>query len=152
MAGSSTCLNTAVAAPLEELLWTIAVAVIAMIAGYGLLAFRDPYGIRPLVFGRAETPQGPEYLVASESVVLAGFGFEMVRDVAPGEAIFIDSGGELHARQCAESPVLAPCIFEFVYLARPDSVMDGASVYETRLNMGRYLAEKIRREIGRAHV
>ncbi len=122
-----------------------AYAVVAMIAGYGLLAFRDPYGIRPLVYGRAETPQGPEYLVASESVVLAGFGFDLVRDVAPGEAIFIEDKGGLHTRQCAENPVLAPCIFEYVYLARPDSLMDGASVYETRLNMGRHLAEKVRR-------
>jgi len=120
-----------------------AYAVVAMIAGYGMLAFRDPFGIRPLVFGRAETSQGTEYLAASESVVLAGFGFELVRDVAPGEAIFIEESGNFHARQCAENPVLSPCIFEYVYLARPDSVMDGASVYETRLNMGRHLARKI---------
>ena len=120
-----------------------AYAVVAMIAGYGMLAFRDPFGIRPLVFGSAETSQGMEYLAASESVVLAGFGFDLVRDVAPGEAIFIEENGNFHARQCAENPVLSPCIFEYVYLARPDSVMDGASVYETRLNMGRHLARKI---------
>ncbi|OFZ71664.1 MAG: amidophosphoribosyltransferase [Betaproteobacteria bacterium RBG_16_64_9] len=124
-----------------------AYAVVAMIAGYGLLAFRDPFGIRPLVFGRCESPQGPEYLIASESVALAGFGFERVRDVAPGEAIFIDEQGQFHARQCARDPVLAPCIFEYVYLARPDSVIDGASVYETRLNMGRHLAGKIERTL-----
>jgi len=124
-----------------------AYAVVAMIAGYGLLAFRDPFGIRPLVFGRAESPQGPEYLVASESVALAGFGFDLVRDVAPGEAIFIEESGQLHTRQCAENPVLMPCIFEYVYLARPDSVMDGASVYETRLNMGRHLADKVQRSL-----
>lgn len=122
-----------------------AYAVVAMIAGYGLLAFRDPYGIRPLLFGRAETPQGSEYLVASESVALTAFGFELVRDVAPGEAIFVDETGILHARQCASKTTLAPCIFEYVYLARPDSVMDGASVYETRLNMGRHLAKKVLR-------
>jgi amidophosphoribosyltransferase len=114
-----------------------------MIAGYGLLAFRDPFGIRPLVFGRCESPHGPEYLIASESVALAAFGFERVRDVGPGEAIFIDEEGEFHARTCARDPVLAPCIFEYVYLARPDSVIDGASVYETRLNMGRHLAGRI---------
>lgn len=124
-----------------------AYAVVAMIAGYGLLAFRDPYGIRPLVFGRAEGADGPEYLVASESVALTAFGFELIRDVAPGEAIFIDEAGKLHTQQCASNPVLSPCIFEYVYLARPDSVMDGASVYETRLNMGKHLAEKIRRNL-----
>src|SRR3954469_23404834 len=88
-----------------------AYAVVAMIAGYGMLAFRDPFGIRPLVFGSAETAQGTEYLAASESVVLAGFGFDLVRDVAPGEAIFIEEDGTLHTRQCAENPVLSPCIF-----------------------------------------
>jgi amidophosphoribosyltransferase len=124
-----------------------AYAVVAMIAGYGLLAFRDPFGIRPLIYGRAETPQGMEYLAASESVALTAFGFEPVRDVAPGEAIFVDASGELHARQCAQDPVLAPCIFEYVYLARPDSVMDGVSVYEARLNMGRQLANKVRKTL-----
>jgi amidophosphoribosyltransferase len=122
-----------------------AYAVVAMIAGYGLLAFRDPFGIRPLVFGRNYTAEGPEYLVASESVALTAFGFELVRDVAPGEAIFVEEGGTFYSRQCAVKPVLAPCIFEYVYLARPDSVMDGVSVYEGRLHMGRHLAEKIRR-------
>ncbi|MGB5079236.1 MAG: amidophosphoribosyltransferase [Burkholderiales bacterium] len=122
-----------------------AYAVVALIAGYGLLAFRDPFGIRPLVFGRNNTDEGPEYLVASESVALTPFGFEVVRDVFPGEAIFVDEGGTFHSRQCAAKPVLAPCIFEYVYLARPDSVIDGASVYESRLHMGRKLAEKIRR-------
>ncbi len=124
-----------------------AYAVVAMIAGYGLLAFRDPFGIRPLVYGRAEGADGPEYLVASESVALTAFGFEMIRDVAPGEAIFVDEAGKLHTQQCAANPVLSPCIFEYVYLARPDSVMDGASVYEARLNMGRHLAAKIRRDM-----
>jgi len=122
-----------------------AYAVVALIAGYGLLAFRDPFGIRPLVFGRNETDEGPEFLVASESVALTAFGFNLVRDVRPGEAIFVDEGGAFHSRQCAEKPVLAPCIFEYVYLARPDSVIDGVSVYESRLHMGRHLAEKIKR-------
>lgn len=122
-----------------------AYAVVALIAGYGLLAFRDPFGIRPLVFGRNDTNEGPEYLVASESVALTPFGFEVVRDVLPGEAIFVDESGTFHSRQCAAKPLLAPCIFEYVYLARPDSVIDGASVYESRLHMGRKLAEKIRR-------
>ena len=125
-----------------------AYAVVAIISGYGLLAFRDPYGIRPLIFGKSESAQGTEYVVASESVTLAALGFEPVRDVAPGEAIFIGKRGGFHSRQCAKNTMLSPCIFEYVYLARPDSIMDGASVYETRLNMGRHLAEKVRRELG----
>lgn len=120
-----------------------AYAVVAMIAGYGLLAFRDPYGIRPLVFGSMETEHGTEYLVASESVALDTLGFKLIRDIAPGEAIFIDDGGHFYSKQCATNPSLNPCIFEYVYLARPDSVMDGVSVYETRLNMGERLADKI---------
>ncbi len=123
-----------------------AYAVVAMIAGYGLLAFRDAYGIRPLVFGRAETDHGYEYMVASESVALDALGFQVMRDVAPGEAIFIDQDGHFYNRQCAPNASLNPCIFEFVYLARPDSVIDGISVYETRLRMGVSLAEKIRRQ------
>jgi len=121
-------------------------AVVAQIAGFGLLAFRDPYGIRPLCLGVNETDAGTEYLVASESVALEGLGFRFVRDVTPGEAIFIDVDGNLTSQQCADSPVLNPCAFEFVYLARPDSVIDGASVYHSRLKMGEYLADKIKRE------
>lgn len=121
-----------------------AYAVVAMIAGYGLLAFRDPYGIRPLVFGTAENELGNEYLIASESVALDTLGFKLIRDIQPGEAIFIDEDGNFYNKQCAPNASLNPCIFEYVYLARPDSVIDGISVYETRLNMGEYLAEKIR--------
>jgi amidophosphoribosyltransferase len=119
-------------------------AVVAQIAGAGMLAFRDPFGIRPLILGRHETEKGVEWMVASESVALEGLGFEVVRDVAPGEAIFIDHDRQLHAQQCADNPQLSPCIFEYVYLARPDSIMDGASVYAARLRMGEYLAEKLR--------
>ena len=120
-----------------------AYAVVMLIAGYGLLAFRDPYGIRPLVIGVNETAQGPEYMLASESVALDTLGFKVLRDVAPGEAVFIDNAYQLHQRQCADQPQLSPCIFEYVYLARPDSVIDGVSVYETRLRMGEYLADKV---------
>ena len=121
-----------------------AYAVVAMIAGYGLLAFRDPYGIRPLIIGRNQTEAGTEYMVASESVALDTLGFKVMRDVAPGEAVLIDCQGNFVSRQCAERTLHAPCIFEFVYLARPDSLIDGVSVYETRLRMGDFLADKIR--------
>ncbi len=123
-----------------------AYAVVAMIAGYGVVAFRDPYGIRPLVVGYNETETGTEYLVASESVALDALGYRLLRDVAPGEAVFIDEDGNIHSQQCAAKSSLNPCIFEYVYLARPDSLIDGASVYEARLNMGEKLAEKIRRQ------
>ncbi len=121
-----------------------AYAVVAMISGYGLLAFRDPYGIRPLIIGRNETPAGAEYLVASESVAVDTLGFKILRDVEPGEAVLIDTQGNFVSRQCAEKTFHAPCMFEFVYLARPDSLIDGVSVYETRVKMGELLAEKIR--------
>jgi amidophosphoribosyltransferase len=123
-----------------------AYAVVAMVAGYGVLAFRDPFGIRPLVIGYNETPAGTEYMVASESVAIDALGFRVLRDVAPGEAVFIDESGRFESRQCAQRASLNPCIFEYVYLARPDSLIDGASVYETRLHMGEKLAEKIRRQ------
>ena len=123
-----------------------AYAVVAMIAGYGVLAFRDPFGIRPAVIGYNETDAGTEYMVASESVAIDALGFRLLRDIAPGEAVFIDEDGKFYSQQCAPQPSLNPCIFEYVYLARPDSLIDGASVYETRLNMGDKLAQKIRRQ------
>jgi amidophosphoribosyltransferase len=110
-----------------------------------VLAFRDPYGIRPAVIGYNETERGTEYMVASESVALDALGFRLLRDIAPGEAVFIDQEGNFHSQQCAAQTSLNPCIFEYVYLARPDSVIDGASVYEARLAMGEKLADKIRR-------
>src|SRR5689334_17943934 len=122
-----------------------AYAVVAMIAGYGMLAFRDPHGIRPLIIGRADTEKGVEFLVASESVTLDALNFKVMRDVAPGEAILVDESGSFHARVCAPNAELNPCIFEFVYLPRPDSVINGVSVYESRRNMGKSLADKIAR-------
>jgi amidophosphoribosyltransferase len=124
-----------------------AYAVVAIIAGYGLLAFRDPHAIRPLVYGENVTDQGSEFLVSSESVALDTLGFKYIRDVEPGEAVFIDLNNQIHSRQCAQQPIFSPCIFEYVYLARPDSVIDGVSVYEARLSMGEHLAEKIRKHI-----
>jgi amidophosphoribosyltransferase len=129
-----------------------AYAVVAQIAGHGLLAFRDPFGIRPLCIGVNETDEGQEYMVASESVALEGIGFRFLRDIAPGEAVFIDNDGVMHQRQCADNPSLNPCAFEYVYLARPDSILDGASVYATRLKMGEYLAEKIRKEFSAGEI
>ncbi|WP_315131094.1 amidophosphoribosyltransferase [Achromobacter marplatensis] len=124
-----------------------AYAVVAQISGYGLLAFRDPNGIRPLCIGRMETDEGTEWMVASESVALEGSGFVFVRDVDPGEAVFIDLDGRFVSRQCADNPQLVPCIFEYVYFARPDSLIDGVSVYDARLRMGEYLADKVARNM-----
>ena len=118
-------------------------ACIGMIAGYGLVAFRDPYGIRPLIFGKREVSGSTEWVVASESVAITALGFEVVRDVKPGEAIFISNSGHLFAEQCAEAKPHSPCIFEYVYFARPDSVIDGISVYQSRLNQGDILAKQI---------
>ena len=115
-------------------------AVIALIAGHGMVAFRDPYGIRPLAMGRSGDGT---WMVASESVALEGTGHQFERNVEPGEALFITLDGQVHARQCAQQPSLHPCIFEFVYLARPDSVLDGISVYQARLNLGETLAKRV---------
>ncbi|MGJ7507222.1 amidophosphoribosyltransferase [Variovorax sp. GT1P44] len=115
-------------------------AVVALIAGHGLLAFRDPYGIRPLAMGRGADGT---VMVASESVALEGSGHVFERNIAAGEAVFVDLQGQVHAEQCADSPTLNPCIFEFVYLARPDSVLDGISVYQARLNLGETLAKRV---------
>lgn len=122
-----------------------AYAVVAMITGYGLVGFRDPFGIRPVVYGKRETAVGVDYLIASESVALDALGYELLGDIAPGEAIYITQEGVISRRQCAVNPVYSPCIFEHVYLARPDSVMDDVYVYKARLRMGIKLAEKILR-------
>ena len=120
-------------------------AVVAMIIGYGIVAFRDPHGIRPIVLGIRETPKGVERMVASESVALDALGFELERDLLPGEAVFIDKRGFLHSRELKIRVGYSPCIFEFVYFARPDSIIDKLSVYKARLRMGEKLAEKIKR-------
>lgn len=122
-----------------------AYAVVAMVTGYGVVGFRDPYGIRPVVFGKRETAAGTEYMFASESVALDALGFQLIRDVEPGEAVYIDINGNLFSRQCSEAPIYSPCIFEYVYLSRPDSIIDDVSVYKARLRMGETLADKILR-------
>ena len=124
-----------------------AYACIALIAGKGMVAFRDPFGIRPLCYGTKETEKGREVLFASESVVLEAQEFQFEGDVAPGEAVFINPQGEIFKAQCAENPRLVPCAFEYVYLARPDSVIDGISVYAARLRLGEYLADEVARQI-----
>ncbi|MBB3331961.1 amidophosphoribosyltransferase [Halomonas campaniensis] len=121
-------------------------AAVAIINGVGLVAFRDPNGIRPVVFGTRDEGVGQEVMIASESVALDVGGFELHRDLDPGEAIFVDMAGEIHTQQCADRPSLAPCIFEHVYLARPDSILDGAYVYGTRMQMGRKLGDRIQAE------
>ncbi|WP_411132522.1 amidophosphoribosyltransferase [Vibrio vulnificus] len=123
-----------------------AYAVTAMIIGHGMIAFRDPHGIRPLCLGKREENGQTEYMVASESVALDAVGFDFVRDVAPGEAIYATFGGELFTKQCADNPKLNPCIFEFVYFARPDSFIDKISVYSARVEMGKKLGERIKEE------
>lgn len=129
-----------------------AYAVISQIANFGMVAFRDPNGIRPLCLGRHESELGTEWMLASESVALTGCGFELVRDVAPGEAIIIDLQGNLHSRQCADNPRLHPCIFEYVYFARPDSSLDGISIYDARLHMGEYLADNVAKSLRLAEI
>ncbi len=124
-----------------------AYAVVAEIAGFGMVAFRDPNGIRPLCLGKNETPEGIEYIVASESVAIDGIGFEPIRDIEPGEAVYIDKDKNVFFEQCADNPRLNPCIFEYVYFARPDSTIDGVNVYNARLKMGQYLADKVAREL-----
>ncbi|RJS95033.1 amidophosphoribosyltransferase [Salinisphaera sp. Q1T1-3] len=121
-------------------------AATALITGYGLVGFRDPNGIRPVVYGKRETEAGTDYMIASESVALDALGFERIGDIKPGEAVVITLDGQLHVRQCAEAPHYAPCIFEYVYLSRPDSVIDDVYVYKSRLRMGTYLADKIQRD------
>ncbi|HET9473151.1 MAG TPA: amidophosphoribosyltransferase [Steroidobacteraceae bacterium] len=121
-------------------------AVIAMVIGHGLIGLRDPNGIRPLVLGQRETPKGAEWMLASESVALDMLGFKLVRDVAPGEVVYIDSHGRLHTQVCVTTTRHAPCIFEYVYFARPDSLIDNISVHRARMRMGDRLAEKILRE------
>jgi amidophosphoribosyltransferase len=122
-----------------------AYAVVAMVAGYGVLAFRDPFGIRPLVFGTRHSPQGPEWMIASESSALESLGYEIIRDLGPGEGVFITTDGQVSTRLCAPHAVLTPCIFEHVYFARPDSVMDHIVVHRARMRMGTRLGQKIRR-------
>src|SRR5680860_497195 len=121
-----------------------AYAVIAMITGHGIVGFRDPNGIRPVCYGERTAASGrKEYMIASESVALAASGFTLVRDIAPGEAVYIETDGTFHSEQCAKKPKLYPCIFEHVYFARPDSIMDKVSVYKARLRMGETLADKV---------
>lgn len=122
-----------------------AYAAVALITGYGLVGIRDPYAIRPVVYGKRETEAGTDYMIASESVALDALGFELIGDIGPGEAVVITLDGQLHVRQCAERPVYSPCLFEWVYLARPDSVIDDVYVYKARLRMGTALADKIKR-------
>lgn len=123
-----------------------AYAIVAMITGKGIIGFRDPHGIRPLVYGTRMSEKGIEHMIASESVALEGSGFEIVRDLLPGEAIFIDKDGKVNFCQCADHPVYAPCIFEYVYFSRPDTIIDGISVHKSRMRMGEKLAQKIHRE------
>ena len=120
-----------------------AYAVLALITGFGLLAFRDPRGIRPLVIGERQGKTQKEYIIASENSSFSALGYTTLRDVAPGEAVFIDTLGQLHSQQCADNPEPTPCLFEYVYLARPDSTLDQISVYKARMRMGQKLANKI---------
>lgn len=129
-----------------------AYAVVSMITGHGIVGFRDPHGIRPAIFGERDTPLGKEYIIASESVAITSLGFKVVRDLLPGEAVFLSMDGKIHTRQCAEKPSYTPCIFELVYFARPDSIMDNISVYKARLRMGERLAQTIQRDFADLHI
>ena len=129
-----------------------AYAVVSMITGHGIVGFRDPHGIRPAIFGERDTPLGKEYIIASESVAITSLGFKVVRDLLPGEAVFLSMDGKIHTRQCAEKPSYTPCIFELVYFARPDSIMDNISVYKARLRMGERLAQNIQRDVADIHI
>jgi amidophosphoribosyltransferase len=124
-----------------------AYAVVAMLTGKGIVGFRDPHGIRPMVYGKRETVKGCEYMIASESVALQTSGFELIADLQPGEAVYIDVAGNIHQRRCAAVAELNPCIFEYVYLARPDSIIDDIYVYKARLRMGTKLARKILKQM-----
>lgn len=123
-----------------------AYAVLVMIAGVGILGFRDPHGIRPIVFGERKTEEGSDFMIASESVALDVLDFNLIRDIEPGEAVFIETDGTLHIRQCSDTVDHCPCIFEYVYFARPDSIIDDISVYKARIRMGDKLADKVQRE------
>jgi amidophosphoribosyltransferase len=124
-----------------------AYAVVIMIAGFGVLGFRDPHGIRPIVFGERKNDEGfTDYMIASESVALDVLDFRLIRDIAPGEAVFIETSGKLHSKMCAEKTNHSPCIFEYVYFARPDSIIDNISVYKARMRMGKKLAKKIQKD------
>lgn len=129
-----------------------AYAVVSMITGHGIVGFRDPHGIRPAIFGERDTALGKEYIIASESVAITSLGFRVVRDLLPGEAVFLSMDGKIHTRQCAENPSYTPCIFELVYFARPDSIMDNISVYKARLRMGERLAQTIQRDFSDLHI
>ena len=120
-------------------------AAVVMINGYGLLAFRDPHGIRPMIFGERTTSAGKDFMIASETIVLDALGFKIIDDVQPGEGVFIDMQGKVHRQSCADNPIFSPCIFEYIYLARPDSVIDKIPVHRARIGMGVKLAEKIKR-------
>ena len=117
--------------------------LVALITGFGLIAFRDPKGIRPLVIGERDGKDRKEYIIASENASFSALGFNTLRDVEPGEAVLIDINGQLHSQQCADNPEPMPCLFEYVYLARPDSTLDQISVYKARMRMGKKLANKI---------
>jgi len=120
-------------------------SIISLVAGHGLLAFRDPYGIRPLILGKKNTTKGPDYIISSESVALDTLGYEVVSDIQPGEVVYIDMNHNIHRKICADKPTWAPCLFEWIYIARPDSTIDNINVYKTRLRLGEYLVDQIKK-------